>query len=146
MRRLIPITLRLVHYLEHHKEMAAKLLLLPLVLLTAFYTKEYTGQYQQLINNHLGGVFYVMFASLVISVLFRRWNSWGATLAAFAGTCVLEVIQYFRVPFIMELTQKKVFLYLLGHSFSPVDFYYYGIGAAASLLMLWLIRLDEAGA
>jgi hypothetical protein len=40
----------------------------------------------------------------------------------------------------VELTRNKIFAYLFGNSFNPVDFIYYGVGAITALLVLWFIR------
>jgi hypothetical protein len=118
-----------------------KFFLMPVVLLTAFYTKEYTGAHQQLINNHVGGVFYVLFGSLAFSYLFRRLKTWQAVSAALVAVSLLEAIPWFRFPFLTHVTSIPLLSFLLGNSFNPVDFIYYGIGTAAGGLILWI--LDE---
>ena len=117
-----------------------KIALLVLIFITALYTKEYHGEYQNIINSHLGGVFYVLFGSLLFSVLFPALRPWQAALLALGCTTLLEFIQYFRFPFLMELTQSKFFLYLLGNNYNPLDFWYYGLGGAVGFIVLLLLR------
>ncbi len=120
-----------------------KLTLMVLVLITALYTKEYHGQYELIIHNKVGGIFYVLFFSLLFSVVFRRWKPWWPVVMALGVTSVLEFIQYFRFPVMVELTQSKVFAYLFGVSFSWADFLYYIAGGAVALLLLVLLELRE---
>jgi hypothetical protein len=120
-----------------------KILLMVLVLITALYTKEYKGEYQVLINTKLGGIFYVLFSSLMFSVLFKRLAPAFAVLLALGLTSLLEFIQYFRFPFMLNLANHKVFAYLFGTSFSWHDFTYYFVGAAIALLLLMLLRTSD---
>ena len=117
-----------------------KIALMVLIFITALYTKEYRGEYQNIITAHIGGVFYVLFGALLFSVLFPALKPWQATLLALGCTSLLEFIQYFRFPFLIELTKSKVFLYLLGNSFNAVDFVYYFMGAGLGFVVLVLLR------
>jgi len=120
--------------------LALKIGLMALVFISAIYTKTYIGDFQLVINNHIGGIFYVVFGSLGFSMLFPRFHSVMPVLMATGATCLLEFIQWFRFPFMAELTQNKILAYLFGNSFNPADFIYYGIGAVTALLVLWFIR------
>jgi membrane-bound metal-dependent hydrolase YbcI (DUF457 family) len=117
-----------------------KIVLLVLIFITALYTKEYRGEHQDIIASHIGGVFYVLFGALLFSVLFPALKPWQATLLALGCTSLLEFIQYFRFPFLLELTNSKVFLYLLGNNFNPVDFLYYFFGAGVGFVVLFLLK------
>jgi hypothetical protein len=129
--------------LGRNNGLAFKIMLMVLVLITALYTKEYKGDYQTLINTKLGGIFYVLFSSLMFSVLFKRGTPPFAVLLALGLTSLLEFIQYFRFPFMLNLAKHKVFAYLFGNSFSWHDFTYYFIGAAVALLLLMLLRNSD---
>jgi hypothetical protein len=120
--------------------LALKIGLMTLVFISAIYTKSYSGEHQLIINNHIGGIFYVIFGSLCFSLIFPRFNLFLPVLIATGATCFLEFVQWFRLPFMVELTQHKIFAYLFGNSFNPVDFIYYGIGAVLALLVLWMVR------
>jgi ABC-type Fe3+-siderophore transport system permease subunit len=129
--------------LGRNNGLAFKIMLMVLVLITALYTKEYKGEYQVLINTKLGGIFYVLFSSLMFSVLFKRLAPAFAVLLALGLTSLLEFIQYFRFPFMLNLANHKVFAYLFGTSFNWHDFTYYFIGAAVALLLLMLLRTSD---
>jgi len=131
---------RFTAYMYGKNGLALKISLLVLVFISAIYTRAYTGEFQQVINNNIGGVFYVVFGSLSFSILFPRFNLFLPVLMATGATCFLEFVQWFRFPFMLELTKNKIFAYLFGNSFNPADFIYYGIGSVIALLVLWFIR------
>jgi hypothetical protein len=131
---------RFMAFMYRRNGLALKVCVMSLVFISALYTKTYTGEHQLLINNHIGGIFYVVFGSLCFSLLFPRLNLYLPVGMATGATCILEFIQWFRFPFMVELTQNKAFAYLFGNSFNPEDFIYYGIGAVVAVLVLWFIR------
>ena len=138
---LIPPFINLI--ITRHQGRILKIALLVLIFITALYTKEYQGEYQKIINSHIGGVFYVLFGAILLSVVFSRLKLWQATVFAFSLTSVLEIIQYFRFPFLLELTKSKFFLYLLGNSFNWYDFIYYAIGGVVGFAVLMLLGHKE---
>ncbi len=137
---LIPSRFTAFMYSRHG--LPLKIGLMTLVFITALYTKVYTGDYQLLINNHLGGVFYVLFGSLAFSVLFPKMKMYLPVVLATSITCLLEFVQGFQFSFMMELTRFKLFAYLFGNSYNPADFLYYGAGALIALLVIWFIHED----
>ncbi|MFO7370469.1 MAG: DUF2809 domain-containing protein [Bacteroidales bacterium] len=141
MKRLMLIPPMISDVMSRNSARIYKLTLMLLVLITALYTKEYHGQFEVIIHNKVGGVFYVLFFSLLFSVMFRRWKPWWPVVMALGVTSVLEFIQYFRFPMMVELTRSKVFAYLFGNSFSWGDFTYYFAGGAVALLLLVLLEV-----
>jgi hypothetical protein len=133
-------TANLFTLLTRHNALPLRLGLMALVFVTALYTKAYTGDYQVIINNHIGGVFYVMFGSLAFSILLPRWKQHHQVLLALSLTSLLELVQWLQVPFILELTRYKVFAYIFGNSYNPHDFIYYGVGAVLGMGVLMLVR------
>jgi hypothetical protein len=131
---------RFTTFMYGNNALALKISIMALVFISAIYTKSYSGEHQLIINNHIGGIFYVVFGSLGFSILFPRINLFLPILMATSATCFLEFVQWFRFPFMLELTKHRVFAYLFGNSFNPTDFVYYGIGAVLALLVLWFIR------
>jgi hypothetical protein len=137
---LFRIPARFTELMYRKNGLVLKISIMTLVFISAIYTKAYTGDFQLIINNHVGGIFYVVFGSLGFSVLFPRLRSFMPVLMATSATCFLEFVQWFRFPFMVELTQNKIFAYLFGNSFNPKDFIYYGVGAVTAWLVLWFIR------
>ncbi len=143
MKRILLIPDRLNDRLTENNSRIYKMILLVLVLLTGLYTRDYRGNYQDAINSSAGGIFYVLFGSLLISLLFPTLKSFTIASLAFALTCIVEIIQYFQFPFMMEMAHHKLPAYLFGSSYNPKDFIYYGIGAVCSVAVLVLIRRNE---
>jgi hypothetical protein len=144
MQKILYIPIWVNNYITRNHNLLLKVVLLVLVLITALYTKSYRGDYQYLINSHIGGVFYVLFGSLAFSAVFPRVMSYFAVLTSFALTCLLEFIQYLHLPFMVELTRMKTFAYLFGTSFDYLDFVYYIAGALLGVVLLWMMNDDTA--
>jgi hypothetical protein len=122
------------------ENLVLKTVLLVLVFITAMYTKEYEGEYEQVIHSHVGGTLYVLFGGLLFSVLLPRKSVWLHVSAAFSITCLLECVQWFRIPFLVDLTSRsRVAAYIFGNSYNPLDFIYYLAGAALAVLVLILL-------
>jgi hypothetical protein len=120
-----------------------KFMLMVSVLFTAIYAKSYTGEYQLIINNHIVGIFYVLFGSLAVSMFFIRLQPWKAVALAFSFVCLLETIQYFRFHVMHVLTQHSFFRFLFGTTFDWKDFVFYGLGAVLGMLSLSLIQAGK---
>lgn len=143
MKRILFLPARFNERLTDNHSRIFKIILLGLVLVTGLYTREYRGDYQTIVNNNAGGIFYVLFGSLFISILFPSWKEYAIASLAFAFACMIEVIQYFHFPFMAPLANNKVTAYLFGSSFNPTDFIFYAIGAVCAWGVLVLIRKNE---
>jgi|WetSurMetagenome_2_1015567.scaffolds.fasta_scaffold25363_7 hypothetical protein len=144
MKRLLLLPAKINARLCDHHYRLFKFMLLILVLITSLYTKKYQGQFQSVVNNNLGGIFYVMFGSLLISVVFPKFKIHWAVLTALTLTCMLEFLQYLKIPFMQEMAHNKVFAYLFGNSFNPNDFLYYFLGAFIVLVLLRMMERSSA--
>jgi hypothetical protein len=140
MKHLLLLPPRISLYVSRNQGRILKLILMMLIFITAMYTKEYKGEHQFLINSHIGGIFYVLFGSLLFSLVLPRLRPWQSTLLALGCTSLIECVQYFRFPFLLELTRTRFFLYLLGNSFNGIDFVYYVVGAVVGLTVLALVN------
>ena len=143
MQKILYIPIWVNNYFTRNHNLLLKVVLLVLVLITALYTKSYRGDYQYLINSHIGGVFYVLFGSLAFSVVFPGMKSYIAVLMSFTNTCLLEFIQYLHLPFMVELTRMKTFAYLFGTSFDHLDFVYYAVGALLGFVLLLMMNYEN---
>jgi hypothetical protein len=144
MNHILLIPSRIITIFSRNQNRIFKIALMVLVFITALYTKEYRGQYQMIINNNIGGVFYVLFGSLLFSVIFRHRKLYLPVLLALGFTCLLEIIQWFRFPFMLELTSVKALAYVFGNTFSWLDFVYYAIGALIAFVVLVLLKHNES--
>jgi len=140
MNRIFQIPIRINRLVTRNQGRLLKIILLLLIFITALYSKSYKGEYQMLINNHVGGTLYVLFGSLLFSALFSRMKHHYVVLLAFSITSLLEFIQWLKIPFMVELTHIRAFAYLFGNSFNPVDFLYYAFGAVLGWGVLWMMK------
>jgi len=131
---------RFMIFLHSSHSLPLKAGLMVLVFISAVYTKAYTGEMQWVINDHIGGIFYVLFGSLAFSLIMPRARIYLPVILATTATSILEFVQWFQFPFMTKITGIKAFAYLLGNSFNPTDFIYYGMGAVAAVLTLWVVR------
>ncbi len=143
MKRILFLPGRFNEQLTDKRSRILKLILLFLVLITGLYTREYRGDYQDIVNNNAGGIFYVLFGSLFISILFPSLKEIAISSISLAFACAIEVIQYFQFPFMLQMAKYRIPGYLFGNSFNPHDFTYYAIGAVFSWIVLLLIRKNE---
>ncbi len=137
------ISARLMEFAFADDARVVKVIVMSFVLITALYTKTYEGLYSQFIHDHIGGVLYVLFGSLFVSLFFPRLYLGWSTGIAFAATCALEGIQWLQLPFMVKLTQYKAMAYLFGTSYNAEDFIFYVVGGVISLFVLWLIREEQ---
>jgi hypothetical protein len=145
MKHILLIPQRITEMFSRNQGRIFKITLLVLVFITGLSTRQYRGEHQLLINNNVGGVFYVLFGSLLISLILPRIKPYLPVLMAFGITCLLEVIQWFRYPFMVELTKNNTMAYVFGNCFNWTDFIYYAIGAVAGLMVLCLLPYNHSG-
>jgi hypothetical protein len=134
------ITSSLLNRISKHNSLFLKAVLMVLVFITAIYSRSYTGEFQGIINSQMGGVFYVLFTTLLISIVLPRLSIISKPVLAFGFSCFLEGIQWFRFPFMVKLTEIKFFAYMFGNSFNAKDFAGYAFGALLGLLVLFLFH------
>lgn len=144
MKRILLLPPRITARLTDNRGLRLRIILLVLVFITGLYTKQYVGPYALVIHNHAGGIMYVLFGSLLFSVLLQRLQFYWPVVIAFSFTCLLEFIQYFHFPFMVRLTAHKSMAYLFGVSYNPVDFIWYAAGAIISLFLLYFIEFEPS--
>jgi hypothetical protein len=127
----------LISYISKKKwALLAIVLIVPLGL----YTKIYNGPAFNWVNNSLGGVLYVIFWSLLFSLLAARSKSWKIVGLVFLSTSAIEFLQLWHPPFLETIRSTFIGATLFGNSFSWMDMVHYIIGALASLGLLKILR------
>ena len=116
------------------------LLAIILIVPLGFYSKFYDGPAYNWVNNSLGGVLYVIFWSLLFSLLAARSKSWKIVSLVFLITCAIEFLQLWHPPFMETIRSTFIGATLFGNSFSWLDMAHYIIGALASLGLLKILR------
>jgi hypothetical protein len=100
------------------------LIIIPL----GFYSKSYAGPATAWVNNSLGGVLYVIFWSLLYSVIFSRARAWKICSIVMLATCMLEFLQLWHPHFLETIRSTFIGATLIGNSFSWLDQVHYLIG------------------
>jgi hypothetical protein len=126
------------------------LLFLLLITPLGFYTKLYSGLASQWVNNSMGGILYVMFWSLLISLFVSKPNAFKIGTIIFLLTCAIEFLQLWQPAVLMHLRKSFIGRTILGTSFSLLDFVHYFLGFLLSIVLLKFIikrdrRSTEAG-
>jgi hypothetical protein len=131
---------KFLQYIYHNRR-----ILIALALLTplGFYTRVYGGPGAEWVNNFFGGVLYVIFWSLLFSMLFFRTRPWIVALIVFLATCNLEFLQMWHPPFLEAIRANSIGGALLGRYFSWPDFVYYLLGFLISLDLVPLLLSSE---
>ena len=112
------------------------IIFLLLIVPIGFLTKFYTGPLASWVNNSLGGLFYVIFWSLLFFLLIPKAGVFKISALVFVCTCCVEFLQLWH-PAFLELIRSNFFgRTLLGTTFSRTDFIYYFLGFLISLLLL----------
>ncbi len=99
--------------------------------------KSYRGPGDEWLNDSLAGLFYVTFWCLAAALCFPEASPGRIALAVLAMTCVLEVLQLWRPPWLQAVRGTFPGAALLGTTFVASDFVYYAIGAG---LGWWTVR------
>lgn len=108
-----------------------------------FYTKFYSGLGSSWVNDSLGGVFYVIFWSLLLSLFLPKIYPLRVSIIVFTVTCVLEFLQLWHPAFLESIRSNFIGQTLIGTSFSKLDFLHYFIGFIVSLVVLKYFRKIE---
>lgn len=116
------------------------LLLIIIVTPLGFYTKCYGGPGAYWVNNSLGGILYEIFWCLVAFLFFPRERAFIIAGTVFIITCMLEILQLWRPPFLQAIRNTFIGKTLIGTSFVWSDFVYYLIGCSIGLLIMCLVQ------
>jgi hypothetical protein len=95
-----------------------------------WYSKRgYAGPAAHWVHDSLGGVFYVIFWSLLLAAALPRWKPAAIARTVLIATCILEFLQLWLPPLLQWLRSFFIGRTILGSSFDWWDFPYYFAGA-----------------
>lgn len=114
-----------------------------LIVPVGFASKFYRGPAQDWVNDSLGGVFYVIFWCLAVSLVWRAAKPGRIAAAVVAVTCGLECLQLWHPPFLQALRSHFLGATILGTTFVWSDFPYYFLGAGMGWAWLAAVRRFE---
>lgn len=101
-----------------------------------FYTKFYIGPASAWVTNSLGGIFYVVFWSLLFYLAVPQVKPLINALVVFLLTCLIEFLQLWHSDFLELIRSYFIGRTILGTFFSWLDFFYYFLGFIFSILFL----------
>ncbi len=105
------------------------------------YSKFYSGQAENWVNNSLGGVLYVIFWCLFAFLFLSNTKPWKIAAVVFAVTCFLEFLQLWHPTFLEYLRSNFIGRTILGTTFTWSDFPYYLVGCGIG--WLWMKSLQK---
>lgn len=105
------------------------------------YSKFYSGQAENWVNNSLGGVLYVIFWCLLAFLFLSNTKPWKIAATVFIITCFLEFLQLWHSTFLEFLRSNFIGRTILGTTFTWNDFPYYLVGCGIG--WLWMKSLQK---
>ena len=125
-------------------QLSRALLSVLIIVPVGFYCKFYNGPAENWVNNSLGGVFYVIFWCLVLSLFLRKTEPWRIAIVVLTITCFLEFLQLWHHQFLEFIRSYFIGKTILGTSFTWYDFPYYFVGCGIGWLWMTCLRkLDK---
>ena len=120
-----------------------KYLIVSLVILipVGLATKHYTGPAADIIVNHSGGTFYVIFWCLFLKLILIRSKPVYICLFSLIITCMIELLQLWHPPFLEIIRSNYAGRILWGSSYSTADFPWYILGSIIGWIWIWLIYI-----
>jgi hypothetical protein len=109
---------------------------LTVVSLLGLYTRFNSGPSAVWVNHYLGGVFYVIFWCLLVTVIWPNLNPLKIVISVLLASSMVECLQLWNPPYLAAIRRSIPGQILLGSSFDPADFVYYLIGSGISLILL----------
>jgi len=122
------------------KQRLIAIIVLFIVIPLGFYTKLYSANGHEWVNNKLGGVFYEIFWCLVFFILLPKSKPFRIAVWVFIITIVLEFVQLLNYAFLEIIRTNFIGQTIMGSSFSWSDFPYYFIGSLLGYFILKAIR------
>lgn len=109
--------------------LAASLLALTL----AFIAKYYVGPYERFADAYLGDVFIVICLYFWLAIAAPRFRILSKFIVIAAVASFVEFLQLTGLP--ARLNLGEPFVFILGTSFDPRDFIFYGVGLTLAVIV-----------
>lgn len=121
---------------QHRRVFLAQVVVIPL----GFLSKFYSGPGEDFVNNSLGGLLYVVFWTLLFSLIFPGTRALKVAAAVLLVTCTLEFLQRWHPPFLEWVRASFIGATLIGNTFVWSDLIWYIAGSLVSLALLRGLR------
>lgn len=119
---------------------SVKILLALILIIIGILTKHYSGPYSGFVNNHLGGIIYVVFWILLFSIIFPDYPLFKLVFLVLLFTCLIEFTQIIQNPFLSHLREYFIFRAIFGSTFNAIDYLYYIVGAIAGFIISLILN------
>lgn len=116
-----------------------KLSLLIILIPIGLLTKVYSGIGNEFVTNYLGGIIYVVFFIVLVSLGFPKASPIRLSLIVLCITCILEFTQLIHTPALELFRKNFIFRALFGSTFNPFDFIWYFVGALFGFLLVFFV-------
>jgi hypothetical protein len=108
-----------------------------------FYTKFYQGPGALWIHQSLGGLLYVIFWCVLVSLIFPWIRHLTIVIGVFLFTSLLEFLQLWHPNFLEVIRGTFPGAVILGTTFSLLDFVYYILGSLLSWIWLNIVNHSD---
>jgi len=106
--------------------------------------RHYDGWAESWVRYYLSGAIYEIIWCLVLFFFWpRRANIIRIPVAVFIATCILELLQLWKVEFLEEFRETLVGAALIGTDFVWLQFPFYVLGTAVSILLLAILAKQK---
>jgi hypothetical protein len=120
-----------------------KVISLVILILAGFYTKFYQGPGALWVHQSLGGLFYVIFWCVLVSLIFPGIRHLTIVIGVFLFTSLLEFLQLWHPNFLEVIRGTFPGAVILGTTFSLLDFVYYIVGSLLSWIWLNILNGND---
>lgn len=102
--------------------------------------RYYDGPYRVWIRFYVTGIFYVIFWCLVLFFFWpRKQNAFKIAAVVFVVTCILEVLQLWKAPFLQRIRSTVLGMAIIGTCFVWRQFPYYVLGSLIGFAWLRIL-------
>lgn len=116
------------------------LLLVPLVIVSAFATRSGSPWIPAFIAEYGGDTLWAWMVFMVIRLVNTRWAIWKSTVLALTIAYGCEISQLYHAPWIDTIRSYRIDVILLGNCFVWSDLVCYTVGILAGALAEWMLK------
>ncbi|MBN1479366.1 DUF2809 domain-containing protein [candidate division KSB1 bacterium] len=99
----------------------------------AFLSKYYSGPHFRFADAYLGDLFIVICLYFILAGSYINLGIMQKFIVIMAIACFVELFQWTKLP--AQLNLPEPFVFILGTSFDPLDFVFYGMGLTIAVLL-----------
>jgi hypothetical protein len=116
------------------------LLLVPLVICTAFGTRSSASWIPAFIAEYGGDTLWAFMVFMVIRIIAPRWAIWKSAVLTLTISYLVETSQLYHAPWIDAIRSYRLGVILLGNCFVWSDIVCYTVGVLSGAIAEWGVR------